>query len=137
MVLVILSLNPTVVPERQEGKRHITSSCLQLTQPFLRHWSEAAYQTELMTGYFYSDVTPMSRITVRCLEDLGYVVDANRSDTFVVPGTNRRLRTQDVRREYGLDALTGPFYRINSTAKPGKNITILPQHDEFWQSLLP
>lgn len=38
--------------------------------------------SELMTGYLSSGPSPLSRITVATLEDLGYTVDYSTADTF-------------------------------------------------------
>ena len=46
------------------------------------HWSEACLQTELMTGFVESTPTPLSRITIGTLQDLGYTVDYSKADYF-------------------------------------------------------
>jgi len=130
------------------------------------HWSEAVYQTELMTGWFNSNVAPMSRLTIRALEDLGYVVSADRADNYAIPGSSvdgRRLTRatpadeSDIdtgrasgdhrdlhddaknrtRRTYGSDIRIAQLYRIESMPKPGRNVTILAKHLLVWKTLLP
>ncbi|MBT8405086.1 MAG: hypothetical protein KJP18_14580, partial [Gemmatimonadetes bacterium] len=53
------------------------------------HWRETVFGAELMTAELDAGVpNPLSAITVSSLADLGYVVDVNRSDPFVVPFPN-------------------------------------------------
>ena len=63
------------------------------------HWKEATYDNELMTGYLEGGgrTMPLSLITARALQDLGYVVDVSKADAYSVPSTStsgRRLRTR-------------------------------------------
>jgi Leishmanolysin len=66
------------------------------------HWDEQCMGNELMTGYLGSNAaSPLSRITVGSLHDLGYQVDYSQADTFVRADLNascvcsgRRLRPQ-------------------------------------------
>lgn len=44
------------------------------------HWREAAFDTELMTGWIDRGFNPLSRITVASLADLGYEVDMHAAD---------------------------------------------------------
>jgi hypothetical protein len=97
-----------------------------------------------MTGYFYSNVAPMSRLTIRALQDLGYTTDASRADDYVLPrrrlqGSGRRTQDDDATLAitYGDDMLQGPFYRIDSQAKEGHTITLNDAHKQFWAQLLP
>ena len=49
------------------------------------HWSEAALKTELMTGFASKGSTPLSKITVGTLEDLGYTVNYAAADAYTLP----------------------------------------------------
>ncbi len=50
-----------------------------------RHWSEQYFNAELMTGYAESSgLMPISLITIGALADLGYGVNYNAADYFVV-----------------------------------------------------
>lgn len=51
------------------------------------HWKEDFYNAELMTGYVEESGTPMplSRLTVRALQDLGYQVDVSKADEYKAP----------------------------------------------------
>ncbi|KAH9252918.1 hypothetical protein BASA81_009074 [Batrachochytrium salamandrivorans] len=57
------------------------------------HWDENTFQSELMTGYITSSNTPLSRLTAKALEDLGYTVNVNNADSYVVPAATSNLRS--------------------------------------------
>lgn len=48
------------------------------------HWRESVFATEIMTGWLDS-VTPMSRMTIASLADMGYVVDLDAADPYSLP----------------------------------------------------
>lgn len=62
------------------------------------HWKENVYGSEVMTGHLQGDgaFMPLSLLSIRALEDLGYVVDVTKADPYEVPkqdsSSNRRLR---------------------------------------------
>jgi hypothetical protein len=51
-----------------------------------------------MTGYISLGANPMSIMTVKSIQDLGYTVDLNQADpTYVLPSaTGRRLRGENI-----------------------------------------
>jgi hypothetical protein len=49
------------------------------------HWREATFGSELMTGIIASSSTPLSRMTIASLGDLGYLVDPEWSDPYRLP----------------------------------------------------
>jgi hypothetical protein len=49
------------------------------------HWRESIFGNELMTGFINSGKNPLSIMTVRSLEDLGYIVDVNAADAYTPP----------------------------------------------------
>lgn len=49
------------------------------------HWKELTFRTELMTGYVSQTGNPFSKMTIQSLADLGYVVNLNGQDPYVVP----------------------------------------------------
>lgn len=55
----------------------------------LGHWREFNFRTELMTGYVSAAgvQNPFSRMTIQALADLGYVVDPDQSNDYVLPTT--------------------------------------------------
>lgn len=49
------------------------------------HWSEAVFDTELMTGYAEANGNmPLSQLTVAALQDLGYQVNTDAADAFTL-----------------------------------------------------
>jgi Leishmanolysin len=46
------------------------------------HWDEECMGNELMTGFLGPSTSPLSRITVATLQDLGYQVDYSKADAF-------------------------------------------------------
>lgn len=49
------------------------------------HWSEAVFDTELMTGYAESNGNmPLSRLTIAALADLGYQVNYSAADSYTL-----------------------------------------------------
>jgi hypothetical protein len=58
------------------------------------HWKEGVYGNEIMTGYIDVDAggNILSRVTLGGLEDIGYSINYNHPDMYVLP-TRRRLRS--------------------------------------------
>ena len=55
------------------------------------HWRESVFGNELMTGFINSGKNPLSIMTIRSLEDLGYTVDTTAADPYTPPsGVNLR-----------------------------------------------
>jgi hypothetical protein len=50
------------------------------------HWREETFFNELMTGFLGSPPSPLSRLTVASLADLGYGVDFGAADPYSLPG---------------------------------------------------
>lgn len=55
------------------------------------HWDEETFGNELMTGYLDAGANPLSILTARSLEDIGYTVDLDAVDGYVMP-TSPALR---------------------------------------------
>ena len=49
------------------------------------HWREAVFANELMTGWIDPGVNPMSRLTIASLADLGYEVNLEAADEYILP----------------------------------------------------
>jgi len=49
------------------------------------HWRESVFKNELMSGFIAAPNNPLSRLTVASLEDMGYVVDMNAAEPYVLP----------------------------------------------------
>jgi hypothetical protein len=54
------------------------------------HWRESVFGNELMTGFINQGTNPLSIMTIRSLEDLGYSVDTTAADPYTHPGLNIR-----------------------------------------------
>jgi hypothetical protein len=51
------------------------------------HWRETTFGNELMTGFINRGNNPLSKMTIRSLEDLGYTVDTTAADAYTPPST--------------------------------------------------
>ena len=49
------------------------------------HWRETVFRNELMSGFISDSGNPISRVTAASLEDLGYVVNMDAAEPFVLP----------------------------------------------------
>ena len=49
------------------------------------HWRESVFDTELMTGFDDPGRNALSRLTIASLQDLGYQVDYDKADAFILP----------------------------------------------------
>ena len=81
------------------------------------HWREATLQNELMTGFINSNGSnPLSVLTVRSLQDLGYTVNVGGADPFFLAlsvsefPSAPRLQLVD-------DLYAGPLYRRDSLGR--------------------
>jgi hypothetical protein len=55
------------------------------------HWRETTFGNELMTGFINAGKNPLSIMSIRSLEDLGYKVDTTAADSYTPPsGFNAR-----------------------------------------------
>ena len=78
------------------------------------HWRESVLANELMTGFLNSGSNPLSVLTVRSLEDLGYTVNAAGADPFQLTLSLRaQIQSDPNRRPYGDDVMRGPLYSID------------------------
>lgn len=50
------------------------------------HWREETFGRELMTGYLGAPPSPLSKLTIASLADLGYGVDYSAADPYSLPG---------------------------------------------------
>lgn len=49
------------------------------------HWRETLFQNELMTPAIGGATNPLSRMTLKSLEDIGYAVDPDLADAYSIP----------------------------------------------------
>jgi len=69
------NLGPTPIPVENMGGPGTADS----------HWRESVFGNELMTGFVAAALNPLSRLTVACLQDLGYVVNLNAAEPYDLP----------------------------------------------------
>ena len=50
------------------------------------HWRESTFVNELMTGVINPGVNPLSRLTIACLQDIGYEVNLDAANEYQLPG---------------------------------------------------
>lgn len=75
------------------------------------HWRESVLGNELMTGFLNAGSNPLSVLTVRSLEDLGYTVNAAAADPLQLTLSLRaQIQSDANRRPYGDDVIYGPMY---------------------------
>lgn len=67
--------SPTAVPVANKGGPGTKDS----------HWREAVFGNELMSGFINQGVNPISRLTIASLADLGYQVNLDAADDYVLP----------------------------------------------------
>lgn len=66
---------PTVVPVENTGGDGTRDS----------HWRESVFKNELMSGFIAGPDNPLSKLTVACLQDLGYKVNASAAEPYTLP----------------------------------------------------
>lgn len=88
------------------------------------HWRESVLQNELMTGFINNGPNPLSMLTVRSMQDLGYTVNTAAADPFFVATT---LRAEGSGTPDGIhlfdDIRRGPIYQIDAR---GRVIGVIP-----------
>lgn len=89
------------------------------------HWKESIYGDELMTGFISEKKIkmPLSLLTVKALQDLGYEVDESMAEPYHVTA-NRQQNAKKTRLQLGNDYIFFPRNMHNggqrSYAKPGR-----------------
>jgi subtilisin-like proprotein convertase family protein len=53
------------------------------------HWREEVFGDELLTGFLSGAVRPLSRMSIGAFEDMGYRIDYEAADAFVMPSALR------------------------------------------------
>ncbi|MGE0161077.1 MAG: leishmanolysin-related zinc metalloendopeptidase [Gemmatimonadales bacterium] len=78
------------------------------------HWRLSVLENELMTGFLTSGSSPLSRLTIASLEDLGYEVDESAADPFTIGPfpSPPRIGSPTAGVPLGDDVLLGPIYEV-------------------------
>ncbi len=78
------------------------------------HWRESVFGTELMTALLQYGADPLSAITIQSLADIGYTVDVEAADAYILPGASASASAPGRRPAIDLsgDVVNGPavFY---------------------------
>jgi hypothetical protein len=80
------------------------------------HWRKSVLQNELMTGSIAAGPAPLSQLTARSLQDLGYTVNAGAADAFFVTLTLRAPGAVELI-TLGDDVYRGPLYTIDALGR--------------------
>jgi hypothetical protein len=75
------------------------------------HWRDEVFDPELMTGFLTGGFNPLSAITVRSLQDLGYTVSVAGADPFTLTPAIR-VAGQQRGRQLVNDIISGPIRRV-------------------------
>jgi hypothetical protein len=78
------------------------------------HWRDEVFDPELMTGFLSEGLNPLSAISVRSLQDLGYTVSVAGADPFSLSPT-LRIAGQRRGREMINDIISDPIRRITTS----------------------
>jgi hypothetical protein len=82
------------------------------------HWRESVLANELMTGFLNRGTNPLSAVTVRSLQDLGYLVDPSGADPFHLTLSLEALGAPSAPpRPYGDDIIRGPLFGIDASGR--------------------
>lgn len=102
------------------------------------HWDELIYDHELMTGWTeYNRFTPISRMSVGALKDLGFPVDMSKADPYRVPqrrylrGSTPSKRKRDVGFAIHGDVENIEHTWSNGIPKPGREADFALMADLF------
>ncbi len=79
------------------------------------HWRESIFDNELMTGFLEAAGVPMplSVLSIRSLEDLGWMVDPGAAEPYEIPPPALRAETSLLRHSLWEDVLMEPLYRMH------------------------
>lgn len=82
------------------------------------HWRESVLVNELMTGFINAGTNPMSMLTVRSMQDLGYTVNTANADPFFL---SLSIRAEGSGTPNGVemvdDIYRGPVYILDSRGR--------------------
>jgi Leishmanolysin/Bacterial Ig-like domain (group 2) len=82
------------------------------------HWRESVLANELMTGFLNSGANPLSVVTVKSLQDLGYLVNPNLADPFQLTLSLQAAGARTAPpRPYGDDIMRGPLFGIDASGR--------------------
>ena len=81
------------------------------------HWRESVFDTELMTPRAAAGASPLSKVTLAALADIGYSVDYTQAESYTLPSTSttseaqsKAVRGDQVLLHFGDDIRRGPIF---------------------------
>jgi hypothetical protein len=80
------------------------------------HWRDDVFDPELMTGFLSVGPNPLSAISVRSLQDLGYTVSVAGADPFTLTPA-LRIAGQRRGRQLTNDIISDPIRRITTDGR--------------------
>ena len=80
------------------------------------HWRDEVFDPELMTGFLGDGFSPLSAISVRSLQDLGYTVSVANADPFTLTPA-LRIAGQRKGRQLINDIISDPIRRITADGR--------------------
>jgi len=81
------------------------------------HWRESVLQNELMTGTINNGSNPLSLLTVRSLQDLGYTVNTANADPFFLTLSVQFQGASAEGISLGNDILTFPLWTVDAKGR--------------------
>jgi hypothetical protein len=76
------------------------------------HWRDEVFDPELMTGFLNNGFNPLSAISVRSLQDMGYTVNVAGADPFTLDLTPIRMAGRQQGRQLVNDIISDPIRKI-------------------------
>jgi hypothetical protein len=80
------------------------------------HWRDEVFDPELMTGFLSDGFNPLSAVSVRSLQDLGYTVSVANADPFTLTPA-LRIAGQRKGRQLINDIISDPIRRITADGR--------------------
>lgn len=79
------------------------------------HWRESVFDNELMTGFLEAAGVPMplSILSIRSLEDLGWMIDPGAAEPYELPPPALRVETSPLRHALWEEVVFEPLYRLH------------------------
>jgi hypothetical protein len=81
------------------------------------HWRDEVFDPELMTGFLGGGFNPLSAVSVRSLQDLGYTVSVAGADPFTLSLPTVRIAGQRRGRQLINDIISDPIRRITADGR--------------------
>jgi hypothetical protein len=85
------------------------------------HWRELVFDSELMTGYIDPPRPAFSRMSIAAIGDLGYPVDLDQAEHYLLPGVSLRaagvMRPENLRLGLQLPAPVLPTHSIDASGR--------------------